>query len=81
MKLRQAPKKGKFQYFENEESCSLIKEHYGEENFCFDLISKNDIIKTVNKLPSNKASISNDIPFSNIGNFTCCNKLRDILNQ
>ena len=65
MKLRQAPKKGKFQYFENEESCRLIKERYGEENFCFDLISKNDIIKTVNKLPSNKASISNDISFSN----------------
>ena len=41
----------KFQSSENEESCSLMKEHYGEENVSFNLISKDDLIKAVRKLP------------------------------
>ena len=49
----------------------------------FKSISKNDIIEAVKKLPSNKASISNDIPISRIKNFaTCyCEKLASIFND
>ena len=54
----------KNQSFKNEETCGLIKEHFGKGSFSFKLVSKNDIISAVKKLPSNKASISNDIPFS-----------------
>ena len=46
--------------FENEESCRLIRENYGGESCSFKLISKDDIIEAVKKLPSNKAPISND---------------------
>ena len=41
LKLRQVDK---FQSFENEEICRLIRENYGGESFSFKSISKNDII-------------------------------------
>ena len=72
------------QSFENEEGCRLIRENYGGESFSFKSIStKDDIIEAVNKLPSNEASISNDIPISLIKNFaTCyCEKLASIFND
>ena len=71
------------QFFENEENCRLIGENYSGESFSFKSISKGDVIETVKKLPSNKASISNDIPISIIQNFaTCyCEKLASIFND
>ena len=66
LKLRQVDES---QSFENEESCRLIRENYGGESFSFKSISKDDIIEAVKKLPSNKASISNDIPISIIKKF------------
>ena len=80
LKLRQVHES---QSFENEESCRLIRENYGGEIFSFKSISKDDIIEAVKNLPSNKASISNDIPISIIKNFAtcCCEKLANILND
>ena len=52
----------KTQSFENEESCRLIKEHFGNGGFSFKPVSKKDIISAIKKLPLNKTSISNDIP-------------------
>ena len=80
LKLRQVDES---QCLENEESCRLIRENYGGESFSFKSISKDDIIEAVKKLPSNKASISNDIPISIIKNFaTCyCEKLASIFND
>ena len=80
LKLRQVDES---QSFENEESCRLIRENYGGESFSFKSISKDDIIEAVKKLPSNKASISNNIPISIIKNFsTCyCEKLASIFND
>ena len=71
------------QYFENEESCRLIRENYGGESFSFKSISKEDITEAVKKLPSNKASISNDIPVSIIKDFAACycEKLASIFND
>ena len=71
------------QFFENEENCRLIGENYSGESFSFKSISKGDVIETVKKLPSNKASISNDIPISIIQNFaTCyCENLASIFND
>ena len=71
------------QSFENEESCRLIRENYGGESFSLRSISKDDNIEAVTKLPSNKASISNDIPFSIIKNFDICycEKLPSIFND
>ena len=60
------------QSFDNEENCRLIRENYGGESFSFKSISKDDIIEAVKKLPSNKASISNDTPVSIIKNFATC---------
>ena len=60
------------QSFENEESCRLIRENYGGESFSFKSISKDDIIEALKKLPSDKASISTDIPISIIKNFITC---------
>ena len=61
----------------------LIRENYGDESFSFKSISKDDITEPVKKLPSNKASISNDIPISIIKNFVnCyCEKLASIFND
>ena len=79
LKLRQVDES---QSFENEENCKLIRENYVGESFSFKSISKDDI-EAVKKLPSNKASISNDIPISIIKNFvTCyCEKLASIFND
>ena len=55
LKLRQVDK---IQPFKNEESCGLIKEHFGNGSFSFKPVSKNDIISAIKKLPSNKASSS-----------------------
>ena len=60
------------QSFENEESCRSIRQNYSGESFSFKSISKDNIIEAVKKLPSNKASISNDIPILIIKNITTC---------
>ena len=80
LKLRQVDE---YQSFENEESCRLIRKNYSGETFSFKSISKDDIIEAVKKLPPNKASILNDIPFSIIKNFaTCyCENLASIFND
>lgn len=44
LKLRE---RDTFQYFENKESCGLIKENYCGKDFSFNLRSKDDIIKAV----------------------------------
>ena len=51
--------------------------------FFFKSISKDDIIEAAKELPSNKASISNDIPISIKKNFaTCyCENLASIFND
>ena len=69
LRLRQVDES---QSFENEESCRLIRDNYGGESFSFKSISKDDIIAAVKKLPTNKASISNDMPISIIKNFATC---------
>ena len=38
------------------ENCRLIREHFGNGLFYFKLVSKNDIITAIKKLPSNNAS-------------------------
>ena len=51
--------------------------------FFFKSICKDDIIEAVKKFPSNKTSISNDIPTSIIKNFAACfcEKLASIFND
>ena len=73
----------KTQSFENEESCWLIKGHFGNGSFWFKPVSNNDIISAIKKLPPNKASVSNDIPISVMKQFAnCyCEKLTNILND
>ena len=80
LKLRQIEKT---QSLKNEEGCGLLKNHFGKGNFSFKPVSKNDIISAIKKLPSNKASISNDIPVSVIKQFAgCyCEKLTNNLND
>ena len=58
-------------------------ENFGGESFSFKSLSKDDIPDIVKNLPSNKASISSDIPVSIINNFaTCyCEKLASIFND
>ena len=53
------------------------------ETGVFKPVSKKDIIDAIKKLPSNKASISNDIPISVMKQFVnCyCEKLTNILND
>ena len=53
------------------------------ETGVFKPVSKKDIIDAIKKLPSNKASISNDIPISVMKQFAnCyCEKLTNILND
>ena len=58
LKLRQV---NESQSFENKKSCRLIRENYGGKSFSFKSISKDNIFEAVKKLPSNKASISNDV--------------------
>ena len=69
LKIRQVDES---QSFENEESCRLIKENYSGESFSFKSISEHDIIEAAKKLPSNKASVSNDVPISIMKNFATC---------
>ena len=53
------------------------------ETGVFKPVSKKDIIDAIKKLPSNKASISNDIPVSVMTQFAnrYCGKLTNILND
>ena len=53
------------------------------ETGIFKLVSKIDIIDAIKKLPSNKASISNEIPVSVMKQFAnCyCEKLTNIVND
>ena len=76
LKFRQVDKT---QSVENEGRCRLIKQHFR----VFKLVSKKDIIDTIKKLPSNNASISNDISVSVMKQFVnCyCEKLTNILND
>ena len=69
------------QSFLIDESCRLIRGNYGSERFSFKSISKNDIIEAVKKLPSNKASISNDIPISMNFAICYCENLASIFND
>ena len=79
IKLRQVDES---QSFENEESCRLIRENYGGESFSFKSISKDDIIEPVKKLPSKKASLSNDTNFNNKNFAMCyCEKLASIFSD
>ena len=66
----------------NEESCRLIKNHFGNRSFSFKPVSIK-IISSIKKLPSRKASISNDIPISVTKQFAnCyCEKRTNILND
>ena len=58
-----------------------MKEHLGKGSFSFKPVSKSGIINAIKKLPSNKASVSNDIPVSVMKQFVnCyCEKLTNIL--
>ena len=51
-------------YFKNNESVIKVKEKYNtqENSFSFTLFSKEDILKAINSLSSNKASLIEDIP-------------------
>ena len=71
----------KGQSFKNEESCKLMKEHFGKGSFSFRPVSKSSTFHAIKKLPSNKASISNDIAVSVMKQFAnCyCEKLTNIL--
>ena len=60
----------KTQSFKNEESCGLIKHHFGNGSFSFKPVSKNDIINAIKKLSSNIASTSNDLPVSVMKQFS-----------
>ena len=48
--------------FENEKSCKKIKENFGNENFCFETVSREDVLYLIKELPESKANASNDIP-------------------
>ena len=50
--------------FENEESCKKIKQNFGNKNFSFETVSKEDVLDLIKELPGNKATVSNDIPVS-----------------
>ena len=60
-----------------------MKEHFGNGSFSFRPVSKNNIISAIKKLPSNKASISNDLPVLVMKQFAnCyCEKLTNIFND
>ena len=68
-KLRQVDKT---QSLKNEESCRLIKDHFRNGSFSFKPVSKNEIINSIKKLPSNKASILYVIPVSVMKQFSNC---------
>ena len=60
-----------------------MKEHFGKGSFSFRPVSKSSTFNAIKKLPSNKASISNDIAVSVMKQFAnCyCEKLTNILND
>lgn len=65
--------------FENQESYRLIKFRYGNETFSLQLIFKEDILKAVIKLPSDKACISKVVKIFTKAFF--CEKLKDTANK
>ena len=69
--------------FENEESYKVIKEKFGNEHFNFQEIQEQGIIKAIKALPSNKATISEDIPTSILKNciHSYSGKLTSIFNH
>ena len=73
------------EYFKNNESVIKIKEKYDtqENSFSFTLLSKEDIIKAIKSLSSNKASPIEDIPIEILKNSThiYSKKLSNIFNE
>ena len=69
--------------FENEESCKKIKENFGNENFSFETVSKEDVLDLIKELPGKKATVSIDIPVSVVKESVsaCYEKLNDIFNN
>ena len=69
--------------FENEVSCKKIKEIFGNKTFSFETISKKDVLNLIEQLLGNKATVSNDIPFSVLKESVSayCEKLTDIFND
>ena len=59
------------QTFKNEESCRLIKKHFGNGSF-FKPVSKNGIIGPIKKSPPSKASNSNNTPVSVMKQYANC---------
>ena len=57
-------------YFKNNESVLKIKEKYNiqESSFSLTLFSKEDILKAIKSLSSNKASLIEDIPIKTLEN-------------
>ena len=57
-------------YFKNNESVIKIKEKYNtqENSFSLTLFSKEDILKAIKSLSSNKASLIEDIPIKTLEN-------------
>ena len=72
-------------YFKNSESVIKIKEKYNirENSFSFTLFSKEDILKTINYLSSNKASPAEDISSKILKNpiYIYSEKLTKIFNE
>ena len=57
-------------FFKNNESVIKIKEKYNtqENSFSLTLFSKEDILKAIKSLSSNKASLIEDIPIKTLEN-------------
>ena len=72
-------------YFKNNESVIKIKEKYNtqENSFSFTLFSKEDILKAIKSLSSNKASLIEDIPIKILKNsiHIYSEKLTNIFNE
>ena len=72
-------------YFKNNESVIKIKEKYNtqENSFSFTLLSKEDIVKAIKSLSSNKASPIEDIPIKILKNsiHIYSEKLTNIFNE
>ena len=69
--------------FGNEESCKKITENFGDENFSFETIFKKDVLKLIEQIPGNKATVPNDIPVSVLKESVSAyyEKLTDIFNN
>ena len=72
-------------YFKNNESVIKIKENYNtqENSFSFTLFAKEDILKAIKSLSSNKASLIEDIPIKILKNsiHIYSEKLTNIFNE